>query len=417
MPAGERSATAPGRGPIRQAGVREHHLGLVVRRVASAGRPLSRADLSAATGLTRATVSALVDELLTGGLLAEVDPVPRNGAGRPATGLVLATGGPAGLGLEINVDYLAACVVDLTGAVRHHVVERADQRPDQPAQVLARLARLAGAVRTAAGGRGLSLAGTALAVPGLLTPAGVVQLAPNLGWRNVDIPAILAGHSVLADAPLTVDNEANLAALGEVHAAPDASTSFIYISGEIGVGAGIVLDGRLFRGARGWSGELGHVPVHPDGPTCRCGGQGCLERYAGQEAILRAAGLSDVGLPAGEAVNRMAELAERGDLRMTRALADAATALGVVVAGVVNLLDVQTVVLGGVYAPLARWLQPGVATEIRRRVLTAAWSPVTVRPSVLGAVAAVTGAAGSVVRTVHDDPAGWLRGRRQPPTT
>jgi predicted NBD/HSP70 family sugar kinase len=418
----------PAGAPVRQASLREHNLALVLRQVAAGvdGRPPSRADIAAATGLTRATVSALVDDLIGGRLLTEVEPVPRTGAGRPAQGLVLAGDGPAGLGLEINVDYLAACVMDLTGAVRHREVRRTDLRPVPATDALARLAELAGRAGAAARSQGLHLAGTALAVPGLVTAAGVVRLAPNLGWHDIDVPAILAaGTGALqvenaAGAPtpqaenaaaaptLQVENEANLAALGELHAGPTGPATFIYISGEIGIGAGIVLHGELFRGARGWSGELGHIPVHPDGIDCRCGGRGCLERYAGQEAILAAAGLTGPPLPADAAIGRLVELAERADPAALGALAAAGTAIGVAVAGVINLLDVDTVLLGGVYAPLARWLAPPVRAEIRRRVLTAAWSPVAVQPARLGADAAVLGAAGSIVRGVLAHPARWL---------
>src|SRR6185503_13334962 len=105
--------------PIRQQSLREHNLGLVLRRVAGSPLPPSRADVAASTGLTKATVSSLVEELIAGRLVTELDPARRSGAGRPATGLVLRTdNGAAGLGLEINVDNLAACVVDLTGTVR-----------------------------------------------------------------------------------------------------------------------------------------------------------------------------------------------------------------------------------------------------------------------------------------------------------
>jgi predicted NBD/HSP70 family sugar kinase len=291
-------------------------------------------------------------------------------------------------------------VVDLTGAVRHRAVRRADQRPRPPERVLADLRRLAGAAIVAVAPHGLDVAGTALAVPGLVDADGVVRFAPNLGWRDVAAGSALAG----LDAPaVSIDNEANLAALGELRAGTDRS--FLYVSGEIGIGAGVVLDGALLRGARGWSGEIGHVAVHPDGPACRCGARGCLEQYAGEEAILAAAGLP--GSPS-EAITHLAGAAGAGHAPALAALDGAATALGVVVAGVVNLLDVDTVVLGGAYARLAPWLAPGVAREIAARVLTSRWSPVRVRASVLGGDAAVVGAAGSAVRAVLDHPAGWL---------
>ncbi|MBE1484673.1 putative NBD/HSP70 family sugar kinase [Plantactinospora soyae] len=389
---------------VRQASLREHNLALVLRHIATAARPPSRADLATITGLTRATVSALVDDLITGRLLSEVVRTPRSGAGRPALGLTLAGHGPVGLGLEINVDYLAAVLVDLPGAVRHRAVRRIDLRPVPPAEALALVAELITEAGTEADRQDLVLAGTALAVPGLVSATGVVRLAPNLGWRDVDVPALLGGHPMLSGRGLSVDNEANLAALGELHAGPPDSANFIYISGEVGIGAGIVLHGTLFRGARGWSGELGHVPVHPDGRPCRCGGLGCLEQYAGQEAILAGAGLTDGPTP----LARLIEAAGRDEPTARRALVEAATALGVAIAGVINLLDVDTVVLGGVYAPLAGWLGPPVEAEIRRRVLTAAWSPVTVRPALLGGDGAAVGAAGSVVRTVLEQPARWL---------
>lgn len=421
---------------VRQASLREHNLALLLRHITAAERPPSRADLANATGLTRATVSALVDDLIGGKLLTEVDPAPRTGAGRPALGLVLATDGPAGLGLEINVDYLAACVVDLTGAVRHRAIRRVDLRPIPPSEVLADLGDLAATAHVEASRQHLVLAGTALAVPGLVTSTGVVRLAPNLGWRDVDLAAALNAHPALTGHRLatpeqagtlgvpagqraggggwlTVDNEANLAALGELHAGPPGPATFLYVSGEIGIGAGIVLHGALFRGARGWSGELGHLPVHPTGRRCRCGARGCLEQYAGQEAILTGAGLAGQGLPgqglpADAAIARLAELAEADDPAANSALAEAGGALGVAVAGVINLLDLDTVVLGGIYAPLVNWLRPPIEAEIRRRVLTAAWSPVAVRPSLLTRDAAVLGAAGSVVRAVLAHPAHWL---------
>jgi predicted NBD/HSP70 family sugar kinase len=364
--------------------------------------------VAAATGLTKATVSTLVEELLTGGLLTEVQPAPRSGAGRPAVGLRLATQGPAGLGLEINVDYLAACVVDLTGAVRHHDVRRADQRGRPPERVFDDVATLAGAAVAAATADGLTVAGAALAVPGLVAD-GLLRLVPNLDWHDVDVVHQLLGRSPTTGLKLdpdrfTVDNEANLAALGELHAGTD--TSFLYISGEIGVGAGIVLDGQLFRGGHGFGGELGHVTIRPDGPRCRCGARGCLEAYANQETLLITAGLAGT-----DPITRLAAVARAGAPAALMSLEEAGTALGVAAANVVNLFDVDTVVLGGVYATLAPWLSEPISREIADRVLTAQWTPVTVRASVLGESASLVGAAGSVVRAIRDSPAPFLANR------
>jgi predicted NBD/HSP70 family sugar kinase len=201
---------------------------------------------------------------------------------------------------------------------------------------------------------------------------------------------------------MTVDNEANLAALGELDLG-ELPHDFVYVSGEIGIGAGIVLGGALYRGSRGWSGEIGHIPINSDGPACRCGARGCLEQYAGQEAVLGAAGVDTVGA--------LARAATAGKPDALAALTAAGAALGMAVATVVNLLDVRTIVLGGSYASLLPWLRDGIAAEAGRRVLTAAWSPVQLRAATLGPDAAMLGAAGSVLRGVLDDPAAWLARR------
>jgi predicted NBD/HSP70 family sugar kinase len=234
----------------------------------------------------------------------------------------------------------------------------------------------------------------------------VVRLAPNLGWRDVDALARLRTDPWLAGLPFaTVDNEANLAALGELHAWPDpqARPSFLYVSGEVGIGAGIVMNGQLVQG-RGFAGEFGHVTVYPGGNGCRCGATGCLEAYVNSEVVLREAGLE----PDADAMARLAELARSGERRARRALSDAGTTLGIAIAGVVNLLDLPTVVLGGAYAPLAPWLIGPVTREIATRCVAAPWAPVTVRASTLDANATVVGAAGSVVRAVRAAPARWL---------
>jgi predicted NBD/HSP70 family sugar kinase len=389
-----------------------------MRHVAAEPRPVSRADLAARTGLTKATVSALVDELLGGGLVTEVAPPPRTGAGRPATGLTVAAQGPAGLGLEVNVDYLAACVLDLTGAQRQLEVRRRDLRGRGPGRVLSDLADLAADAVAAAAADGLRVAGAVIGVPGLVAGDGVVRLAPNLGWREVDVAGAMRSRAGSIGVPfdgaaLTVDNEANLAALAELHAHPDPRPSFVYISGEIGVGAGIVLEGRLLRGSRGYGGELGHVTIHPDGAACRCGARGCLEAYANQEVLLRAAGLRprrsmSQADGSDEALSRLRQRAAAGAHSALTALEEVGTALGIAAAGAVNLLDIDTVVLGGIYAPLTPWLAEPVAREVAARSVTSAWAPVSVRPAALGTTATVVGAAGSVVRAIRDAPAPWL---------
>jgi predicted NBD/HSP70 family sugar kinase len=396
----------------RQANLRDHNLAVALSYVAHSAEPVSRADIAAASGLTRATASSLVEALLHASLVRELEPGPRSGAGRPAAGLVLAPEGAGGLGLEINVDYLAACVLDLTGAVRHRVVVQQDQRGRTPARTFADLADLVGGALAAATAVGVPVRGAALALPGLVDARrGLLRTAPNLGWTDVDVLDLLRDGPLPAGLPVTVDNEANLAALGELYGGgAGGAESFVHISGEVGIGAGIVLDRRLFRGTHGWGGEIGHVPVRPDGRPCHCGARGCLETVAGQDAIARAAGVRRTdGVPgtdgARSGASGIVELARAGRPAALTALAEAGEALGTALAGVVNLLDVDTLVLGGLYSTLAPWIAPPVEVEIARRVLANRWSPVSVVVSALGRDAAVLGAAGAVLQDQLDNPA------------
>jgi predicted NBD/HSP70 family sugar kinase len=418
--------------PARQPSLREHNLALVLTEVAATGAT-SRARIATATGLTKATVSTLVDSLVAAGLLREsgmpVTPDPVVRAGRPGSALALATG-PVGIGLEINVDYVATCTVDLAGGVRRRELVAEDLRGTD---VDAALARAAAALRTAvedAAATGADLAGVCVAVPGLVDArAGLLRLAPNLGWRDVPVLEELGARlgparptaGVRAGGRLLLDNEANLAALGELwaggHARPGGAPleSFLHVSGEIGIGAAMVLDGSVHAGTRGFAGEIGHLPLDADGPPCRCGSQGCLERYAGQEAILRRAGLDDsprtsVGRSDGP-IDELIRRAEGGDPATLDALAAAGHALGTGISIALNLVDVDTVVLGGIYARVARWLVPAVGGELGRRVLSAAWDPVRVEVGGLGGEAAVRGAAMRAVRSVLEDPATWIATR------
>lgn len=386
------------RAAVRQANLREHNLGLVLDLVVRAPRPPSRAEIAAATGLTRATVSVLVDRLIEGTLVTELDPLPALRAGRPAVPLVPTPGAVAGVGVEVNVDYLAVRVQDLTGAALSGRREVGDFRRSDPATVLRRLGELfADAVRNR------PVAAVCVAVPGLVDRVGgCLRLAPNLGWRDVDVAGMLAEHPALRGARIRVDNEATLGARAEVERRRDGG-SFVYVSGEVGIGGALVMDGVVHAGGHGWSGEIGHTVFHPDGPVCPCGSSGCLERYAGKDALFAAAGLEQ-DLP----IEALLAGVAAGDGRAHRAVDVAAAALGTALANAVNLVDVDTVVLDGIYRPLAPLLIPGITAQLRRRVLSSAWREVTVQAARAGEPAALHGAAWSALSTVLDDPDGWL---------
>ncbi|WP_411092564.1 ROK family protein [Streptomyces sp. 049-1] len=379
--------------PDTQQGMRRRNLARVMHTVSAEG-PLSRAAVASRIGLTRAAVSTLVDELIRSGLLEELGPERPGRVGRPGSALAVSARGPAGIGAEVGVDHLAVCAVDLRGRVRSRAVRYGSNRDSSIEPVIERLTALVRQVVAEAESEGLWPAGLAVAVPGLVARDGrTVVRAPNLDWHDADLGALLP-----ADLPLTVDNEANFGALAELWLGDGTPRDFLHVSAEIGIGAGVVFDGRLLRGTRGFAGELGHVPVRPDGPECPCGGRGCLEQYAGEKAVLRAAGVE----PGEDRVGLLAGRAAEGDEDVRRALREAGTALGIALTGAVNLLDPESVVLGGALAGLATWLLPSLRDELARRTAGPA-CPVSV--SDLGPQGPLLGAAHSVVRAVLDDPA------------
>jgi predicted NBD/HSP70 family sugar kinase len=381
--------------PIRQDSLRAHNLVLTFRQiVAASDTPISRSELATATGLTRPTISRIVDELLAAELIVEAGPARSGASGRPRVGLSLARTGPAGLGLDIRADVLSVCVVDLTGTVRH--LDFVPHTGPDPAVVLPRLAAMADRAVQVAAADSLTVVGVTLAAPGPVRDGSVVQCAPALGWREVDARAALEPIGL----PVLVDNDARLAALGEWYASGQTMRDFACVSGEFDIGAGLFLGGAQLAG---WAGDLGHVMVRSDGPACACGATGCLQCYAGLTAVLGA----DAGGGQSPAV-AIDALVSDGDPRVLEALGSAATALGVAVAGLVNLVKVDTVLLGGSYSLLASWLVDGIERELRRRVLSADWAPVEVRPAPLGPDAAVIGAALNAVDRVRRDPNGWL---------
>jgi predicted NBD/HSP70 family sugar kinase len=402
-------------GLANQRAVRRHNLGVVLRHVSERG-PRSRATIALETGLNKTTVSSLVTELIGLDLLVERGLEQRGTVGRPGQVVELSGSGVVALGLEINVDYLAVRALDLTGAERHRALDVRDNRRVEVGQVLDRLGTLASAALEAVDKEGLRPVGATVALPGLVDAAsGSLLVAPNLGWT--DVPVVEELHERLAGPPfpLAADNEANLAALAELWEGTARGLSdVLYVSGEIGVGAGIIVRGELFRGAQGFGGEFGHMTLDAGGRPCACGSRGCLETLAGLEALLETAGLdareAATTAGSGEPVAELAARARMGDERALAALRDAGHWLGIGIASAANLLNFQAVVLGGFFAQLATWLASPIARELDSHVLASDWGVPRLLPSTLGPEAAVRGAAALSLRRILSDPASAATG-------
>jgi predicted NBD/HSP70 family sugar kinase len=396
-------------GAARQHTLREQNLALVAHAVMSSPEPVSRAEVAVRTGLTRATVSTLVDRLILGGILAELPPVTTGGAGRPAVPLVPARRSVAGLGLVVNINYIAAALVDLSGEVIAEAVRQGDYRASDPAEVLAELREMTGRLLEHEEAASLRIAGAFVAVPGLVEPdSGVVTIAPNLNWSQVPVIELLDLDSIVGERKagispfrVRVANDAKLAALAEVNSG--TSDTFIYVSAEQGIGGAVVVHGELFRGQHGWSGEIGHVIVDPAGPPCGCGASGCLEVYAGRNGLMAAA-----GLPASSTMGMLVARIEDGDERALVALKQASRSLGAVLSDLVNVFDISTVIIRGELIPLVPHLAEDLTAQLNHRVLSAPYVAPTVEASRMGTYPALLGAAREALRGVITDPALWV---------
>nr|WP_240972258.1 ROK family protein [Microbispora sp. CL1-1] len=375
---------------------------------------MSRADIAEATGLHRATVSNLMAELLERRLVREVGVEHVGAIGRPRRAVALHGAHVGALGMEINVDYIAVHGTDLSGRVlveRRVVYDTMGSGPDNSVRRLGLVAKEAvEAMRRA----GAAPAGIVVAVPGLVDVArGVVTLAPNLYWRDLPLADQLSAILGPLQVPVRVDNDANLAAVAEFTSGIAAGTpDLVYLTGEVGVGGGIISGGRLLRGADGFSGEVGHLRVDPNGDQCGCGRVGCWETKVGLAALVRAAmpeqayGLP--GMPVPDPGERMADIARglaSGDRRMMMAVAQVGEWLGLGGSILANLFNPRVIVIGGYFASLAQWLLPHAQDQLQRLVVAAPAAQCRFVASTLGFGAASRGAASMVVNHIIDDPA------------
>ncbi|MGH8914412.1 MAG: ROK family protein [Acidimicrobiia bacterium] len=383
--------------------LRRHNLGAVLERLHLAG-PSSRSDLAAVTGLNRSTIADLIGELAGLGLVEEGPRLAASGPGRPSPVVRTKPQGAAVLAIELSVDSIAVATVGLGGHIYNQLrVARPRGRfsPQETVQDVAKLAEpLLGSLPA-----NHVLAGIGAGVVGVTRRSdGFVHVAPNLGWRNVPLGAMLASELGLIGT-VHVANEADLGALAEYRRGVGSGVDhLIYISGEAGIGAGIIHDGKPMLGSTGYAGEVGHTLINPGGHKCRCGAIGCWETEAGEAALARHAGLPVGGTGLGTLTTIRAR-ATSGDPRTLKALAEIGHWLGLGIGNLVNVLNPELVVMGGSYHTLFPFLESAVKEGAGLRALDAPGEVVTIVGSGLGSDAPLMGAAELALSEVIADPA------------
>ncbi|MEV1051189.1 ROK family transcriptional regulator [Streptomyces sp. NPDC049887] len=380
--------------PGSQTSLHRANLERVVRAVRLAGS-LTQAEIARSTGLSAATVSNIVRELKDGGT---VEVTPTSAGGRRARSVSLS--GDAGIvvGVDFGHTHLRVAIGNLAHQVLAEESEPLDvdassaQGFDRAEQLVKRLVEATGISQDKIVGVGLGVPGPIDVETGTL---GSTAILP--GWSGINPSEELSGR---LGVPVYVDNDANLGALGElVWGSGRGVKDLAYIKVASGVGAGLVIEGQIYRGPGGTAGEIGHITLDESGPVCRCGNRGCLETFAAARYVLpllRPSHGPDLTM------ERVVQLAREGDPGCRRVVADVGRHIGSGVANLCNLLNPSRVVLGGGLAEAGELVLAPIRDSVSRYAIPSAARRLSVLPGALGSRAEVLGALALVLSEMGD---------------
>ncbi len=376
--------------------------------------PLSRAGLSAATGLNRSTVSSIINTLLEKNLVRERGFQSSTRTGRPGILVELNPDGGCAVGVEIGVDFVSAVLTDFVAQVLWR--KRVPSDPEETQDVIiGRAEEIIQEALTIGRERGLPPLGIGLGVPGLVDiHEGTLVFAPNLRWYDVPLRQIWTQRF---DLPVFVENEANAAALGEYYFGNAWGVqNLIYLSAGVGLGGGIIIKGKLFRGSNGYAGEIGHMTMNPEGEPCGCGKRGCWETMVGPRAIVRRVKRalengreSLISSLVENDLNRIdidvvVRAAHAGDPVARNALEEVGVYLGIGISNLVNAFNPEMVVLGGALSLAGPFLLPVIEETVQKHALPQPRSALTITTSAHGADACVMGAVALVLDEILREP-------------
>jgi glucokinase-like ROK family protein len=376
-------------------------------------RTLSRARLADETGLNPSTVSNIIHELLDENLVRETELV-QPAVGRPGRLLELNPYGGGALGVEINVDYIGILLTDFTANTlwRHRL---ASNPQDGQAVILSKAIDLIQEAIALAETHNLGLLGIGVGVPGLVDLRdGRLRIAPNLQWYDVPICDLLMNNF---NSPIYIENEANAAALGEFYfGAARGVHNFIYLSAGVGLGSGIMIDKKLYRGSFGYASEVGHMTFDINGELCGCGRHGCWETFVGPRAVERRVQhtlqegadsiLRDMVSGDLEKIDfeRVFEAAQKEDQVALNALVEVGRNLGIGIANLINAFNPELVVLGGALNLAAPIILPEAERIAYETSLPPNREHVRIVPSAHGTDACLMGAIALVLDDILREP-------------
>lgn len=380
--------------PGSQTSLHRANLERVVRAVRMAGA-LTQAEIARSTGLSAATVSNIVRELKDGGT---VEVTPTSAGGRRARSVSLS--GDAGI--VIGVDFGHTHLRVAIGNLAHQVLAEESEPLDvdaSSAQGFGRAEQLVNRLVETTGISPEKVIGVGLGVPGPIDvesgTLGSTSILP--GWTGINPSQELAGR---LGVPVYVDNDANLGALGElVWGSGRGVRDLAYIKVASGVGAGLVIEGNIYRGPGGTAGEIGHITLDESGPVCRCGNRGCLETFTAARYVLP---LLQPSHGPDLTMERVVQLAREGDPGCRRVIGDVGRHIGSGVANLCNLLNPSRVVLGGSLAEAGELVLGPIRDSVSRYAIPSAARRLSVLPGALGGRAEVLGALALVLSEMGD---------------
>ncbi|MGD0750799.1 MAG: ROK family transcriptional regulator [Anaerolineales bacterium] len=356
--------------------------------------PVSRAGLAKYTGLTRSTVSRIIDQLQAENLVREAG-AQQEKVGRPGTLIELNPAGGAAVGVEIGVDFVSIILTNFVAQIlwREHV-----SMPDglDVRAYLREAEKLIYAALQVAKVEGFQPLGIGVGVWGLVDiQKGEVRFAPNLKWRDIPLKKLWEGRFGLT---VFVENDANAAAMGEYYlGAAKNVDDFIYVNTGIGLGGGIISAGTLFRGWNGYAGEIGHMTIDPDGEACMCGKRGCWETQVGSRVAVQ-----NYKTRTGREVSfeELVELVRANDPTSLEIITKMGLALGIGIGNLANIFSPRCIVVGGALNQVSDKILPIARDTFAKNSLFQHQQDIKIIPSGLGSNSCVLGCVALVLDEV-----------------
>lgn len=378
-------------------------------------KPISRAEIAKLTGLNKSTVSALVEELLAEGLTLEIGTGESQGGRKPIHLSINKEIGSV-IGIDLGVNYISSIITDFAGHILWEKRLTIKNIIDSPQQKIHDLLELIKETIKRAPSTRRGIIGIGIGVPGLVNyDHGCVLSAPNLLWENIKLKAIVEEEFHI---PTLIDNEANAGAIGEKwFGLGKKASQIVYVSAGTGIGAGVIINNELYRGAQGLAGEIGHMTVDVHGIRCTCGNIGCWEEYASEKALIRYFKVNASQYPESILLSKdsqeyidnlnifqIVDAASKGDPLAIAGFKNIGYYLGVGVANLINAFNPQCVVIGNVLPLAGDILMDELRKEVDRRCFSSKYSHVKITSSELYMNACALGAVALVISRIYASP-------------